>query len=91
MLRTAHSKPQVNVYINWIPSKCSGSCDFEWDQGVLPEVNSIDVSSLPDIIITGTRFDSYDLSKNTVALGNYTCFVKNVSETEIICCVGEIP
>lgn len=57
----------------------------------MPEVNSIDVSSLPDIIITGTGFDSYDLSKNTVTLGNYTCFVKNVSETEIICSVGEIP
>ena len=92
MLRTKHSKPQVNVHINGIPSKCSSQCDFELVQSdSKPTVDSIDISSLPDIILIGTGFDSSDPSKNKVTIGNFTCDVTNVTASEIRCTIGDIP
>lgn len=35
-LRTPHAKPQVEVGINNIPSKCAGTCDFEWKSDSTP-------------------------------------------------------
>lgn len=35
-LRTPHTKPQVEVGINNVPSKCAGTCDFEWKSDSTP-------------------------------------------------------
>ncbi|CAK8682966.1 unnamed protein product [Clavelina lepadiformis] len=53
-VRTAHEKPQVQVFINDIPSHCSGhfdsdsstSCDFEWTSEATPFVASVSLSSV---------------------------------------------
>lgn len=33
--------PQVEVFINGIPSKCSGDCGFEWSEDHTPVVTGI--------------------------------------------------
>ncbi|KAJ8334858.1 hypothetical protein SKAU_G00404970 [Synaphobranchus kaupii] len=40
-LRVPESRPQVEVLINGIPSKCSGDCGFEWSAGRTPTVTGI--------------------------------------------------
>ena len=43
MLRTYHTKPQVQVYINDLPMKCEDdkSCMFEWSAAKTPEITTI--------------------------------------------------
>lgn len=77
--------PQVNVLINDIASKCLTNCDFEWINVIVrPQVTFIDTSALPDIIITGTNFDT-NPANNIVMIGSYMCVVYQVTETEIQC------
>ncbi|XP_078542272.1 fibrocystin-L-like [Lissotriton helveticus] len=42
MLRTPHSQPQVTVFINGIPSPCSGNCSYSWNPAKTPVISSID-------------------------------------------------
>ncbi|KAM4572655.1 fibrocystin-L-like [Odontesthes bonariensis] len=43
--RVVENKPQVEVHINGIPSKCSGDCSFEWSEEETPVVTGISPSS----------------------------------------------
>ena len=45
MLSTVETTPQVRVYINDVPTKCSGDCSFQWDSSVTPTVTSVSPTS----------------------------------------------
>uniref|UniRef100_A0A3P9KTK4 Polycystic kidney and hepatic disease 1 (autosomal recessive)-like 1 n=1 Tax=Oryzias latipes TaxID=8090 RepID=A0A3P9KTK4_ORYLA len=65
--RVWENKPQVEVYINGIPSKCSGVCSFEWTEKNTPIVTGISPSegshSLGTLLtITGTGFSNENAS-----------------------------
>uniref|UniRef100_A0A8C5R062 PKHD1 like 1 n=1 Tax=Leptobrachium leishanense TaxID=445787 RepID=A0A8C5R062_9ANUR len=44
LVRTAHAKPQVEVFINGVPSKCVNDCGYMWDQEQTPVIDSIKVT-----------------------------------------------
>uniref|UniRef100_A0A3Q3K5H6 Polycystic kidney and hepatic disease 1 (autosomal recessive)-like 1 n=1 Tax=Monopterus albus TaxID=43700 RepID=A0A3Q3K5H6_MONAL len=61
--RVWETKPQVEVYINGIPSKCSGDCGFEWSEDATPTVTGISPSRGSNglgtlLTVTGTGFRS---------------------------------
>uniref|UniRef100_A0A6I8N1M6 Fibrocystin-L n=1 Tax=Ornithorhynchus anatinus TaxID=9258 RepID=A0A6I8N1M6_ORNAN len=41
LFRTPNHQPQVEVYINGLPSKCSGDCGYKWDNQNTPIISSI--------------------------------------------------
>ncbi|XP_063041153.1 fibrocystin-L-like [Engraulis encrasicolus] len=92
-LRTPEDKPQVEVRINGIPSKCSADCGFGWSEDKTPLVTGISPaqgsSSLGTVLtISGTGF----LSQNaTVWIGTTECSVTQVTETRVRCSVGPAP
>ncbi|XP_064634221.1 fibrocystin-L-like [Lineus longissimus] len=92
LLATSHTKPQVVVTINDIPSNCEqGKCDFTWDPSNTPVVSSVVPNKgIKDTIvtITGTGFQT-DNAENTVQFGTSTCSVESSSETEIRCKLGK--
>ena len=45
MISTIHDKPQVRVFINDVPTKCSGDCTFEWSSASTPTVSSVTPTS----------------------------------------------
>ena len=45
MLSTVESTPQVRVYINDVPTKCSGDCSFQWDSSATPSVTGVTPTS----------------------------------------------
>ena len=45
MVSTVEASPQVRVYINDVPTKCSGDCSFQWDSSVTPTVTSVTQTS----------------------------------------------
>lgn len=45
MVFLATDVPQVRVAVNGIPSKCKGSCDFEWVSGTTPQITSVSPES----------------------------------------------
>ena len=45
MLSTVHDMPQVRLFINDVPTKCSGNCLFQWSSGVTPSVTSVSPTS----------------------------------------------
>ena len=45
MVSTVETSPQVRVYINDVPTKCSGDCSFQWDSSVTPTVTSVTPTS----------------------------------------------
>uniref|UniRef100_A0A8D0AJK6 PKHD1 like 1 n=1 Tax=Sander lucioperca TaxID=283035 RepID=A0A8D0AJK6_SANLU len=62
--RVWETKPQVEVYINGIPSKCSGDCGFEWSEDKTPIVTGISPSQGSNglgtlLTVTGTGFGNY--------------------------------
>ena len=88
-LRTYHSKPQVSVLINDIPTVCS-NCSFEWLSSATPVVNTIDVTSPSAIAIEGTGF-STTLTDNIVLIGDVPCHVKSATTTRLVCEAGLNP
>ena len=44
ILRTYHTKPQLNVKINNEVANCATNCDFEWSIDLTPAISSIDIS-----------------------------------------------
>lgn len=38
-------KPQVGVFVNGIPSRCTGSCDYEWDSAITPQLTQVSPES----------------------------------------------
>ncbi|XP_065144791.1 fibrocystin-L-like [Paramisgurnus dabryanus] len=89
-LRTPTDKPQVEVFINGIPSWCSGDCGFTWSESKTPTVTGISPekgsSGLPTILnITGSGFDGGNV---TVKTGDVECSVQEVTNSYITCRVG---
>ncbi|XP_069815730.1 fibrocystin-L-like [Dendropsophus ebraccatus] len=88
-LRKPNRKPQVEVYINGIPSKCSGNCDYTWDRKQTPTIYSIKtaISGENDLlVINGTGF-SNQVSNDTsnVKIGDLACTILAITDTEIKC------
>ncbi|KAK2887447.1 hypothetical protein Q8A67_015675 [Cirrhinus molitorella] len=89
-LRVPTNKPQVEVFINGIPSRCSGDCGFTWSQSKTPTVTGISPmqgsSGLGTVLnITGSGFDGGNV---TVKTGDVECSVLQVTSTSITCQVG---
>ncbi|KAM3858592.1 fibrocystin-L-like [Diretmus argenteus] len=89
-LRVWETKPQVEVYINGIPSKCSGDCGFEWSEEKTPVVTGISPSQGSPglgtlLTVTGTGFSSENAS---IMVGRARCQVEQVTSTTQICRLG---
>ncbi|XP_063113704.1 fibrocystin-L isoform X1 [Cavia porcellus] len=88
LFRTPHQQPQVEVYINGIPAKCSGDCSFTWDPAATPQVlaispsqGSYEESTL--LTIAGSGFSPS--SAVSVSIGSTNCSLLSVEENEIKC------
>ncbi|KAA0710209.1 Fibrocystin-L Polycystic kidney and hepatic disease 1-like protein 1 [Triplophysa tibetana] len=89
-LRIPTDKPQVEVFINGIPSWCSGDCSFTWSESKTPTVTRVSPtegsSGLATVVnITGSGFDG---SSVTVKTGEVECSVQEVTSSYITCEVG---
>ncbi|KAG7317211.1 hypothetical protein KOW79_019509 [Hemibagrus wyckioides] len=89
-LRVPTNKTQVQVFINGIPSKCSGDCGFAWAESKTPIVTGITptqgASTLGTILtISGLGFAD---SNASVQIGNVQCSVLQVANTSLTCQVG---
>ncbi|XP_056378584.1 fibrocystin-L-like [Hyla sarda] len=88
-MRTLNKKPQVEVYINGIPSKCSGNCDYTWDAKQTPTIYSIntDISGENELlIINGTGFSNSGSHDTTyVTVGDLTCTILDMTDNKIQC------
>ncbi|XP_021358207.1 fibrocystin-L-like [Mizuhopecten yessoensis] len=92
MLQTAHGKHQVTVTINDVPSRCTGSCTYEWSSGSTPVINNIThVQELPYTTahISGNGF-SDNLSNNIVTIGGIICNVTMATSTLITCDIDNV-
>ncbi|KAK2836335.1 hypothetical protein Q7C36_014204 [Tachysurus vachellii] len=89
-LRVPTNITQVQVFINGIPSKCSGACGFTWARSKTPVVTGITpmqgASTLGTILtISGSGFDD---SNAWVQIGNVQCSVLQLARTSLTCRVG---
>ncbi|XP_075128051.1 fibrocystin-L-like [Leptodactylus fuscus] len=89
LVRTPNKKPQVEVYINGIPSKCSGNCDYTWDPVQTPAIYSISTDVSGDnriLVINGAGFSNSTGNDTTyVTIGNYSCTILALTDKEIRC------
>ncbi|ELK08600.1 Fibrocystin-L [Pteropus alecto] len=88
LLRTPTQQPQVEVYVNGIPSKCSGDCGFTWDPATTPIVRAISPSQgsyeeSTILTILGSGFSPS--SAVSVSVGSIGCSLLSVDENEIKC------
>ncbi|XP_045661731.1 fibrocystin-L isoform X1 [Ursus americanus] len=88
LLHTPSQQPQVEVYVNGIPAKCSGDCGFTWDPMATPLVRAINPSQgsyekSAILTISGSGF-SPD-SAVSVSVGPMGCSLLSVDENEIKC------
>lgn len=93
MVSTVHDQPQVRLYINDVPTACSGDCSFHWNTSVTPAVTDISptTGSLGTTVdISGTQFSAVE-TENNVAIGGVTCNVTASSTTSITCDLGNGP
>ncbi|CAK8682970.1 unnamed protein product [Clavelina lepadiformis] len=101
-VRTIHEKPQVQVFINDIPSHCSGhfdddsstSCDFEWTSEATPVVTSVSPSSVSAedaITIKGSGFTSTGSPAAVILVGGVLCTITAIDDTNIQCQLGNSP
>ncbi|KAK9526506.1 hypothetical protein VZT92_015203 [Zoarces viviparus] len=89
-LRVRETKPQVEVYINGIPSKCSGDCGYEWSEDKTPVVTGISPSQGSNgvgtlLTVTGTDFSSENAS---ILVGKTRCHVEQITATTQVCRLG---
>uniref|UniRef100_A0A3B4AGA3 Uncharacterized protein n=1 Tax=Periophthalmus magnuspinnatus TaxID=409849 RepID=A0A3B4AGA3_9GOBI len=89
--RVKETKPQAQVFINNIPSWCSGDCSFEWSAEKTPIITNINPSQgimTPCFLSGGTlltiKGSGFDLN-STVTIGGNSCTVEDASETELKC------
>ncbi|XP_048777455.2 fibrocystin-L-like isoform X3 [Ostrea edulis] len=90
MLRTYESTPQVIAYVNDIPTRCEGTCKFEWQASSTPVVSAISPTSAytgDSLTITGTSFGA-SAADNSVTIGGVACTVTSASSTQLVCTVG---
>ncbi|ESO84871.1 hypothetical protein LOTGIDRAFT_131466, partial [Lottia gigantea] len=95
LLRTMHDKPQVQVYINNLPTTCDGDCSFEWTTESTPQIISVNPTSGTlalgtSIDVQGSGFDE-TMSNNKVMIGGVACTPTYTNETHITCDVGNGP
>ncbi|XP_033493349.2 PKHD1 like 1, tandem duplicate 1 [Epinephelus lanceolatus] len=88
--RVPETKPQVEVYINGIPSACSGDCGFEWSEDKTPVVTGISPSQGSDglgtlLTVSGTGFSSENAS---IFVGKTPCHVEQITGTTQVCRLG---
>ncbi|XP_049710533.1 fibrocystin-L isoform X3 [Elephas maximus indicus] len=88
LLRTPNQQPQVQVYVNGIPAKCSGDCEFTWDPMTTPLVLAINPSQgsyeeSTILTISGSGFSPS--SAVSVSVGPIGCSLLSVNEKEIKC------
>ncbi|KAF5901267.1 fibrocystin-L isoform X1, partial [Clarias magur] len=88
-LRVPTNKTQVQVFINGIPSMCSGDCGFTWTQSETPIVTNIDpvqgASALGTVLtIQGLGF----AEQATVQIGNSQCLVLQVTRNRVLTIIG---
>ncbi|XP_038131411.1 PKHD1 like 1, tandem duplicate 1 isoform X2 [Cyprinodon tularosa] len=88
--RVWEEEPQVELYINGIPSNCSGNCSFQWSEEETPVVTGISPSQGSDglgtlLTITGTGFR---LGNASIMVGNSWCAVQQVTASTQVCRVG---
>ncbi|XP_026156055.1 fibrocystin-L-like [Mastacembelus armatus] len=88
--RVWETKPQVEVYINGIPSKCSGDCGFDWSEDTTPVVTGISPSQGSNglgtlLTVTGTGFSNETAS---IMVGKAVCQVERVNATAQVCRLG---
>ncbi|XP_073925166.1 fibrocystin-L isoform X4 [Castor canadensis] len=88
LLQTPSQQPQVEVYINGIPAKCSGDCGFTWDPTATPLVldtrpsqGSYEENTI--LTIVGSGFSP--TSDVSVSVGPTGCSILSVAENEIKC------
>ncbi|CAJ1082786.1 fibrocystin-L-like [Xyrichtys novacula] len=84
------TKPQVEVYINGIPSNCVGDCTFEWSKDKTPVLTGVSPPKGSDhlgtpLTITGTNFSN---EKADVFVGNTRCHVEKFSANTQVCRLG---
>ncbi|XP_069051252.1 PKHD1 like 1, tandem duplicate 1 [Lepisosteus oculatus] len=89
-LHVPETKPQVQVYINGIMSKCTGDCGFQWTSAKTPVVSGISptqgsYAQGTVLTITGSGFASENAS---VSVGDVQCPILEVNSTSITCKVG---
>ncbi|XP_034748677.1 fibrocystin-L-like [Etheostoma cragini] len=80
----------VEVFINGIPSKCSGDCGFQWSEDKTPVVTGISPSQGSNglgtlLTITGTGFGSENAS---IIVGKTRCHVEQITATTQVCRLG---
>ncbi|XP_044933989.1 fibrocystin-L [Mustela putorius furo] len=88
LLRIPSQQPQVEVYVNGIPAKCSGDCGFTWDPMATPLVRAINPSQgsyeeSTVLTISGSGFSPN--SAISVSVGPMACSLLSVVENEIQC------
>nr|XP_048313021.1 fibrocystin-L isoform X3 [Myodes glareolus] len=81
MLRTPNQQPQVEVYVNGIPAKCSGNCGFTWDPMTTPIVLTVTPSEgsyAESTILTVAGSGFSPTSAVTVSVGSTSCSLLSV-------------
>ncbi|KAJ3609756.1 hypothetical protein NHX12_024267 [Muraenolepis orangiensis] len=93
LIRTLENRPQVEVSINGIMSRCTGDCGFEWSEdhtpvvvGVSPSQGSEGLDTL--VTITGSGFASENAS---IMIGDAKCEIEEVTSTTQVCRLGSGP
>ncbi|XP_044514196.1 fibrocystin-L [Gracilinanus agilis] len=88
LLRTPNQQPQVEIYINGLPAKCSGNCGYKWDPlntpiilAINPTQGSYEEKTI--LTISGSGF-SPNLA-TSVTVGSVDCSILSVNENEIKC------
>nr|XP_058131903.1 fibrocystin-L isoform X2 [Dasypus novemcinctus] len=88
LLRIPSQQPQVEVYVNGIPAKCSGDCGFTWDPMTTPLVlatspsqGSYEESTI--LTISGSGFSPS--SAVSVSVGPVGCSLLSVDDNKIKC------
>ncbi|KAI5615922.1 fibrocystin-L precursor [Silurus asotus] len=89
-LRVPTNKTQVQVFINGIPSVCSGDCGFTWSESKTPTVTGISPTQGANasgtvLTISGSGFSN---SNAVIQIGNIQCSVLQVTNTSLTCSVG---
>ncbi|XP_012578380.1 PREDICTED: fibrocystin-L [Condylura cristata] len=88
LLRTPNQQPQVEVYVNGIPAKCSGDCGFTWDPKATPLISAISPSQgsyEENTILTILGSGFFPSSAVSVSVGPVGCALISVNENEIKC------
>ncbi|OCT77099.1 hypothetical protein XELAEV_18032294mg, partial [Xenopus laevis] len=88
-LRTPNKEPQVEVYINGIPSKCSGNCGYTWMGAQTPVISGLNTTTSSQVLLISGAGFSNGTSNDTsyVKIGDSPCTIIRISATEIQCLI----